>query len=131
MIFSLRRLDLSKNASCYALISVLILTTKSYDDDTVLIVTPPIALNSESKTIAIFLKNYIFKMIWTCIDWSKTDPLRSNGLLSRTHRHAHELIVLFYDRDSRREFVGGENWLVKQIKPAAIILEYDRQKPRK
>jgi ubiquitin-protein ligase E3 B len=84
----------------------------------------------ESKTIAIFLKNYIFKMIWTCIDWSKTDPLRSNGFLSSTHRHAHELIVLFYDRDSRREFVGGENWLVKQIKPAAIILEYDRQKPR-
>ena len=71
-------------------------------------------------------------MIWTCIDWSKPDSFRFNGnMLARTHRHAHELIVLFYDRDSRREFVGQENWLVKQIKPAAIVLEYDRQKPRK
>ena len=32
---------------------------------------------------------------------------------TRTYRHAYELLLVFYDRDTRTEFVGSENWLVK------------------
>ena len=65
-------------------------------------------------------------MIWT----SEVDVRRPVDLLTRTYRHAHELIILFYDRDSRKEFVGQDNWLVKMVKPSGIIQEYDKGKLR-
>ena len=75
---------------------------------------------------------------------------------TRTYRHAYELLLVFYDRDTRTEFVGSENWLVKgpvgnkgrfhkilifrcppkvqpnkAVKPSVIFQEYQRDKLRK
>ena len=49
----------------------------------------------ESKTIALFLKNFLFKIIWS----SEVDIHKSVNMWSRTYRHAYELgiaILLMY-----------------------------------
>lgn len=75
----------------------------------------------ESKTIALFLKNFLFKIIWTAeVDISR----------HATFRHSYELLLVFYDRDTRTEFVGADNWLVKTVKPSVIVHEYQRDKFR-
>ena len=50
---------------------------------------------------------------------------------TRTYRHAYQLLLVFHDRDSRTEFVGADNWLVKVVKPSVIMAEYQREKQRK
>ena len=79
----------------------------------------------ESKTISAFLKNFLFKLVWKgSIDIGK------RSLLTRTYRHGHELLILFYDRDARRSFTPAGHWLIKTVRPQNIITEYDKGKLR-
>ena len=79
----------------------------------------------ESATISAFLKNFLFKLVWK----GAVEGTR-RSLLWRTYRHGHELLVLFYDRDSRRSFTPAGHWLIKTVKPSVVVAEYEKGKPR-
>jgi ubiquitin-protein ligase E3 B len=52
------------------------------------------------------------------------------SLLSQTYRHGHELLILFHDRDARRNFTPVDHWLIKTVKPSNIVSEYEKDKLR-
>ena len=79
----------------------------------------------ESATISAFLKNFLFKLVW-----KGSIEVKKRSIIWRTYRHGHELLILFYDRDSRRSFTQEGHWLIKSVKPSVIVSEYEKGKPR-
>ncbi len=79
----------------------------------------------ESKTISLFLKNFLFKLVWKGVVGGN-----EKNHFTAIHRHGLDLLALFYDKDTRRSFTDKGHWLIKLVKPATIMGEFDKGKPR-
>ena len=79
----------------------------------------------ESKTISLFLKNFLFKLVWKGVVGGN-----EKSHFTAIHRHGLDLLALFYDKDTRRSFTDKGHWLIKLVKPATIMGEFDKGKPR-
>ena len=61
----------------------------------------------ELTDMASFLNRLVFKLIW--------DELDAHDVLSASH----ELLILLYNRDTRRSFMGSDMWVLR-LAPCCI-----------
>ncbi|XP_077995296.1 ubiquitin-protein ligase E3B-like [Glandiceps talaboti] len=70
-----------------------------------------------------FLNTFVFRMIWDhCID--------SKSKFSNLFNSCHNLLMLLYDRDCRRQFTTENHWLMKELKPSVFVSELEKAKRR-
>ncbi|XP_014785402.1 ubiquitin-protein ligase E3B isoform X2 [Octopus bimaculoides] len=66
-----------------------------------------------------FLNHFVFKVIWnSLIDFQVTG---SCNVFSA----ARSLLMILYERDSRRSFTPKDHWLIRDVKPSTIISELE------
>ncbi|KAK3084530.1 hypothetical protein FSP39_014813 [Pinctada imbricata] len=69
-----------------------------------------------------FLNQFVFKVIWNnLIDVDR-------AVTSDVFGAAHGLLMILYERDSRRLFTPKDHWLVRDVKPGVFISELEKQK---
>ncbi|CAK8692376.1 unnamed protein product [Clavelina lepadiformis] len=78
----------------------------------------------ELVTISAFLKQFVFKAIWSRI------VKDSQSSMYYVFDSAHTLLMMLYDRDARRSFTPQNHWLCKDIKPSTIRGEVEKSQPR-
>ncbi|KAM4709251.1 ubiquitin-protein ligase E3B isoform 1-T2 [Discoglossus pictus] len=78
----------------------------------------------ELVTISSFLNCFVFKMIWDgLVENSKGDTLE-------LFHSVHGWLMVLYERDCRRRFAPEEHWLRKDLKPALLFQELDKERKR-
>ncbi|XP_073438713.1 ubiquitin-protein ligase E3B [Dendrobates tinctorius] len=78
----------------------------------------------ELVTISAFLNCFVFKMVW--------DGLLENakGETLELFHSVHGWLMVLYERDCRRRFAPDEHWLRKDLKPAVLFQELDKERKR-
>ncbi|KAG9487064.1 hypothetical protein GDO78_007113 [Eleutherodactylus coqui] len=78
----------------------------------------------ELVTISAFLNCFVFKMVW--------DGLLENskGETLELFHSVHGWLMVLYERDCRRRFSPEEHWLRKDLKPAVLFQELDKERKR-
>ncbi|XP_075067027.1 LOW QUALITY PROTEIN: ubiquitin-protein ligase E3B [Mixophyes fleayi] len=78
----------------------------------------------ELVTISSFLNCFVFKMIW--------DGLLENakGETLELFHSVHGWLMVLYERDCRRRFAPEDHWLRKDLKPALLFQELDKERKR-
>ncbi|XP_040272526.1 ubiquitin-protein ligase E3B [Bufo bufo] len=78
----------------------------------------------ELVTISAFLNCFVFKMIW--------DGILENakGETLELFHSVHGWLMVLYERDCRRRFAPEEHWLRKDLKPAVLFQELDKERKR-
>ncbi|KAM4049389.1 ubiquitin-protein ligase E3B [Anomaloglossus baeobatrachus] len=78
----------------------------------------------ELVTISAFLNCFVFKMVW--------DGLLENakGETLELFHSVHGWLMVLYERDCRRRFAPEEHWLRKDLKPAVLFQELDKERKR-
>ncbi|XP_066459961.1 ubiquitin-protein ligase E3B [Eleutherodactylus coqui] len=78
----------------------------------------------ELVTISAFLNCFVFKMVW--------DGLLENakGETLELFHSVHGWLMVLYERDCRRRFSPEDHWLRKDLKPAVLFQELDKERKR-
>ncbi|XP_044129864.1 ubiquitin-protein ligase E3B isoform X1 [Bufo gargarizans] len=78
----------------------------------------------ELVTISAFLNCFVFKMIW--------DGILENakGETLELFHSVHGWLMVLYERDCRRRFAPEDHWLRKDLKPAVLFQELDKERKR-
>uniref|UniRef100_A0A8C5LRJ3 Ubiquitin-protein ligase E3B n=1 Tax=Leptobrachium leishanense TaxID=445787 RepID=A0A8C5LRJ3_9ANUR len=78
----------------------------------------------ELVTISSFLNCFVFKMIW--------DGILENakGETLELFHSVHGWLMVLYERDCRRKFAPDDHWLRKDLKPALLFQELDKERKR-
>lgn len=78
----------------------------------------------ELVTISAFLNSFVFKMVW--------DGLLENakGETLELFHSVHGWLMVLYERDCRRRFAPEDHWLRKDLKPAVLFQELDKERKR-
>ncbi|MEE6508193.1 hypothetical protein FKM82_019785 [Ascaphus truei] len=78
----------------------------------------------ELVTISSFLNSFVFKMIWDCI------LENAKGETLELFHSVHGWLMVLYERDCRRRFAPDDHWLRKDLKPALLFQELDKERKR-
>ncbi|XP_040207728.1 ubiquitin-protein ligase E3B [Rana temporaria] len=78
----------------------------------------------ELVTISSFLNSFVFKMVWDGI------LENANGETLELFHSVHGWLMVLYERDCRRRFAPEEHWLRKDLKPAVLFQELDKERKR-
>ncbi|XP_072003524.1 ubiquitin-protein ligase E3B [Engystomops pustulosus] len=78
----------------------------------------------ELVTISAFLNCFVFKMVW--------DGILENakGETLELFHSVHGWLMVLYERDCRRRFAPEDHWLRKDLKPAVLFQELDKERKR-
>ncbi|XP_062521053.1 ubiquitin-protein ligase E3B-like [Corticium candelabrum] len=106
---------------CYHIIAIL-------DDVEVYVQQKPFTLN-DLTSLSSFLNQLVFRLLWEVP--SVTDPKHSDSLESRLVNAAHTLLMVLYEKDSRRSFSSdSSHWNIKDLKASSIKSDLSRNQPR-
>jgi ubiquitin-protein ligase E3 B len=76
-----------------------------------------------------FLNELVFQLIWEVPH--VTDPHSSDSPETRLMNAAHSLLMVLYEKDSRRSFSeNNSQWVIKDLKASTIQAELSRNQPR-
>lgn len=78
----------------------------------------------ELVTISSFLNSFVFKMVWDGI------LENANGETLELFHSVHGWLMVLYERDCRRRFAPEDHWLRKDLKPAVLFQELDKERKR-
>ncbi|XP_021042431.1 ubiquitin-protein ligase E3B [Mus pahari] len=78
----------------------------------------------ELVTISSFLNSFVFKMIWDGI------VENAKGETLELFQSVHGWLMVLYERDCRRRFAPEDHWLRRDLKPAALFQELDKDRRR-
>lgn len=78
--------------------------------------------NKELESICKYVNVFCFRAIWS----GSVDETAANS--TGLYHSMHSLLTVLYERDSRRSFANDPKfWLISEVKPSAVTIEYEKK----